>query len=133
MATGLTTLQYLQQHDIAGKVRQQGVWLKQQLTQLQQPFACLGQIRGRGLMLGLEIIDPRQAPDPLGSYPADPQLAAQLQQACFAHGLLLERGGRQGNVLRLLPPLTITLDELQIMLSKLTAALQQAVQGGRAA
>jgi diaminobutyrate-2-oxoglutarate transaminase len=133
MATGLSTLQYLQQHDIAGKVRQQGVWLKQQFSQLQQQFACLGQVRGRGLMLGLEIIDPRQAPDHLGSYPADPQLAAQLQQACFAHGLLLERGGRQGNVLRLLPPLTITLDELQIMLSKLTAALQQTVQGGRAA
>lgn len=132
MATGLTTLQYLQQHDIAGKTRQQGVWLKQQLMQLQQQFACIGQVRGRGLMLGLEIIDPQQAPDHLGSYPADPLLAAGLQQACFGQGLLLERGGRQGNVLRLLPPLTITQDELQIMLSKLTAALLQ-VRGGCAA
>jgi diaminobutyrate-2-oxoglutarate transaminase len=133
MATGLATLHYLQQHEIAAQTQQQGAWLKQRLQQLQQQFACLGQVRGRGLMLGIEIIDPSQAPDHLGSYPADPLLSARLQQACFAHGLLLERGGRQGSVLRLLPPLTITLDELQIMLSKLTAALQQLEHGGRAA
>ena len=133
MATGLATLHYLQEHELAAHTQRQGAWLKQQLQQLQQRFACLGQVRGRGLMLGIEIIDPNQTPDHLGSYPADPLLSARLQQACFAHGLLLERGGRQGSVLRLLPPLTITLDELQIMLSKLTAALQQLMHGGRAA
>ncbi len=123
----------MQQHDIAAQTQQQGAWLKQQLQQLQQQFACLGQVRGRGLMLGIEIIDPNQRPDTLGSYPADPLLSARLQRACFEQGLLLERGGRQGSVLRLLPPLTITLDELQIMLSKLTAALQRVVHGGSAA
>lgn len=125
MATGLATLQYLKQNDISSKTKRQGEWLKQKFAFLQKQYACLGQARGRGLMLGLEIIDPQQAPNHLGSYPADPNLAMQLQQACFEQGLLLERGGRQGTVLRLLPPLIIQDAELQLMLDKLTAALQQ--------
>jgi diaminobutyrate-2-oxoglutarate transaminase len=59
----------------------------------------------------------------MGCYPADPQLSALLQKKCFEAGLILERGGRNGNVLRLLPSLLITNDELGIFLDKFEQAL----------
>nr|WP_324734555.1 diaminobutyrate--2-oxoglutarate transaminase [Pseudomonas sp. IT1137] len=129
MATGLATLKVLQQQDLAAQAQQRGGWLKQQLSLLQQRYPSLGQVRGRGLMLGIEIVDERQAPDALNSLPMDAELAAAIQQHCFKHGLLLERGGRNGNVVRLLPPLIIDDEQCGLIIARfekgLTSALAQ--------
>ena len=60
-------------------------------------YPCIGHVRGCGLMMGIEIVDERQEADHMGSYPADGELAAAIQKACFDNKLLLERGGRGGN------------------------------------
>ena len=67
-----------------------------------------------GMMIGIEIVKPDAAQDHMGCYPADGELSALLQKKCFESGLILERGGRHGSVLRLLPSLLITNDELAI-------------------
>ncbi len=123
MATGLTTLKYLKNKNIADKVAHQGEWLKSKLVQLQKRYPAIGQVRGLGLMLGLEMVKPQEAQDHMGCYPADGALSALIQKKCFEHGLILERGGRGGCVLRLLPSLLITDDELEIFLSKFEQAL----------
>lgn len=123
MATGLTTLKYLKDKNIADKVAQQGEWLKGKLKQLQKRYPAIGQVRGLGLMLGLEMVKPEEAQDHMGCYPADGAVSALIQKKCFEHGLILERGGRGGCVLRLLPSLLITDDELEIFLSKFEQAL----------
>lgn len=123
MATGLTTLKYLKEKNVAGKVALQGEWLKGKLVQLQKRYPAIGQVRGLGLMLGLEIVKPEAAQDHMGCYPADGALSALIQKKCFENGLILERGGRNGCVLRLLPSLLITDDELAIFLSKFEQAL----------
>ncbi len=69
-------------------------------------------------MIGLEIVKPNEAKDHMGCYPADGELSALLQKKCFESGLILERGGRNGCVLRLLPSLLITNAELEIFLDK---------------
>ncbi|WP_410212040.1 diaminobutyrate--2-oxoglutarate transaminase [Aquirhabdus sp.] len=126
MATGMATLKYLKNNKIHLKVKQQGEWLKDQFRTLQNQHDCIGHIRGRGLMIGIEIIDASQPADHLGSYPADPELAAEIQTCCFENALILERGGRHGTVIRLLPPLTITDNELNQLVQRFGTALQDA-------
>lgn len=123
MATGLTTLKILKDDKIADKVAAQGEWLKGKLTDLQKRYPVIGQVRGLGLMIGLEIVKPNEAQDHMGCYPADGELSALLQKKCFENGLILERGGRNGCVLRLLPSLLITNAELEIFLDKFENAL----------
>ncbi|MCE0824800.1 diaminobutyrate--2-oxoglutarate transaminase [Buttiauxella sp. A2-C2_NF] len=123
MATGLTTLKHLTENKIADKVAEQGEWLKGHLASMQKRYPVIGQVRGLGLMIGIEIVKPNEAKDHMGCYPSDPELSALLQKNCFKAGLILERGGRNGCVLRLLPSLLITNDELAIFLDKFEQAL----------
>ncbi|ORM71669.1 diaminobutyrate--2-oxoglutarate transaminase [Pantoea rwandensis] len=123
MATGLATLKVLTEQNIAGKVAEQGEWLKAQLAEMQKRFPVIGHIRGMGMMIGIEIVKPNEAADHMGSLPADGELSALLQKKCFEAGLILERGGRHGAVLRLLPSLLITNEELAIFLDKFEQAL----------
>ncbi|MFC6769742.1 aminotransferase class III-fold pyridoxal phosphate-dependent enzyme, partial [Natrinema soli] len=69
---------------------------------------AVGDVRGRGLLLGMELVDPEGEPDSLGHYPADGDLASAVQSAAFDRGLVVETGGRHGSVVRFLPPLTIS-------------------------
>ncbi len=124
MATGLATLEYLKDNDMAAYVADIGGWFMAELQALQSRYPCIGQVRGRGLMLGVEIINPDLPKHSDGSYPADSAAAASIQQACFKYGLVIEKGGRGGTVLRFLPPLNITKAELHQVLDKLERALQ---------
>ncbi|AHG41316.1 diadenosine tetraphosphatase [Pseudomonas syringae CC1557] len=127
MATGLATLEVLQRQNLAGQAAKRGQWLKDQLKDLQQRYPAMGHVRGRGLMLGIEIVDERKAADRLGCFPTDPELAVVIQQHCFKQGLLLERGGRNGNVIRLLPPLIITEEQCQLVIHRFEEALKAAL------
>lgn len=80
MATGLTTLKILNDDKIADKVAARGEWLKGKLTDLQKRYPVIGQVRGLGLMIGLEIVKPNEAQDHMGCYPADGELSALLQK-----------------------------------------------------
>lgn len=128
MATGLATLRYLVEEGVAAQVQARGAWLREQLHALAVRFPALGQVRGRGLMLGIEIVDERAAADAGGALPMDPSLAAAIQQQCFAHGLLLERGGRNGNVVRFLPPLIIDQAQCVEVVSRFEQALMAAMK-----
>ncbi len=133
MATGIATLQVLQEAELAAQAEQRGAWLKQQLEGLRQRFPAMGQVRGRGLMIGIEIVDERQGADALQCFPADPGLAALIQKQCFHYGLLLERGGRNGNVVRLLPPLIIDEEQCHTVIERYTQALIAALAQARPA
>ena len=107
MATGLATLDYIREHDVLGNVAAMGTRFEERLRDLQERFGFIGDVRGRGLMLGMEIVD-RDQPDAIGRPSGHGSLARELQAACFADGLIVELGGRHGAVMRLLPPLTTT-------------------------
>lgn len=127
MATGLATLQVLQQQNLAAQAERRGQWLKDRLVELQAHYPALGQVRGRGLMLGIEIVDERKPADRHGHFPMDPALAVAIQQQCFKQGLLLERGGRQGNVIRLLPPLIIDEEQCRQVIQRFDNAVAAAL------
>jgi diaminobutyrate-2-oxoglutarate transaminase len=123
MATGLTTLKILKEQNIADKVAAQGEWLKAKLVELQKRYPVIGHVRGLGMMIGIEIVKPNEAADQLGCFPGDGELSALIQKKCFEAGLILERGGRNGNVVRLLPSLLISDQELNVFLDKFEQAL----------
>ncbi len=133
MGTGLATLNTIREQGLAENARLRGEFLQAELNKLAQEFPCIGHVRGRGLMIGIEIVDERQAANHLGAYPADSQLAAAIQSACFDNLLLLEKGGRGGTVIRLLCPLIITQDECVEVIARFKKALAQALIAVRGA
>lgn len=111
MATGLATLQLLLKNDVAAHVTAMSERFLQRLIPLQGEYPFVGDVRGKGLMLGLEIVDPEHS-DRAGRAVANSALAAKIQSECFKRGLIVELGGRRSAVIRLLPPLIV--DDRQV-------------------
>ncbi|WP_221563500.1 aspartate aminotransferase family protein [Alkalihalobacillus sp. TS-13] len=129
MAAGTATLQYIKENNLSEHADRVGDKLQAELKDLQIEFKEIGDVRGRGLMLGVEMVDPEKTQAPNGSYPGAPELASKIQRECFERGLILEVGGRHGAVVRILPPLIITeqqIDEVAaIFKDAVTAVLGQ--------
>lgn len=123
MAAGTATLRFISENNLVSHVDDIGTRMLKQLQRLATDHPCVGDVRGSGLMLGLELVDIGGEPDHLGARPAAPQLAHSVRQACLDRGLIVELGGRHGAVLRLLPPLTITDIEADSVLERLADAL----------
>ncbi|MGM0873201.1 MAG: aspartate aminotransferase family protein [Bacillota bacterium] len=126
MATGQATLHYVKANQLPKHVDKIGAYLTNQLRAIQRDMSSIGEIRGRGLMLGIEIINPTKTANQIGSYPAYPELASKIQQECFNRGLILEVGGRFSTVIRLLPPLIITKEQIDDVLQRFYEAIKSA-------
>ncbi len=112
MAAGMATLRYILEHRLSDHAAEMGDRLMAQFRQIQAAFPCLGDVRGRGLMIGVEVVNPAIAANSSGSYPAHPQLASCIQAECLRRGLIIEIGGRHGSVVRFLPPLIVMADQI---------------------
>jgi diaminobutyrate-2-oxoglutarate transaminase len=127
MATGLATLRYIQEHDICAHVQRMSMLFQARLGELAHQYECIGDVRGRGLMWGIEIVNP-ESRDSFGRPLGDRALALRVQAECFRRGLMIELGGRHGAVVRLLPPLVITADQVE-RVCDIIASSFQAVTG----
>jgi diaminobutyrate-2-oxoglutarate transaminase len=129
MAAGAATIKYVLEHDLATRARKVGERIRTAFEEAAGDLPALGEVRGRGLMLGLELVDPDGAADPLGARAAAPDLAREVRTAALERGLLVELGGRHGAVLRLQPPLTVTDQEadrvVEILLDTIAAVAAQ--------
>jgi diaminobutyrate-2-oxoglutarate transaminase len=131
MAAGTATLRHIQSEGLHEHAATVGNRLRNRLLDLQVQHAGIGDVRGKGLMLGMEMIDPGKS-DRRGQPIAAPDSASQLQRACLERGLIIELGGRHGSVVRLLPPLIISEREIdqvaQILGDSLDAVAQSQSQ-----
>nr|WP_229923239.1 diaminobutyrate--2-oxoglutarate transaminase family protein [Streptomyces candidus] len=140
MAAGAATLAFVRENALADRARMLGARMLGRLRQLAAAHPVIGDVRGRGLMLGVELVDregnpghvpapataePR-TPGPVPAAPASPALAAAVQQECLRRGLIVEVGGRHSAVVRLLPPLTLTDEQAEAVLDRLADALAAA-------
>ena len=121
MAAGTATIKYVVEHELAPRARTVGDQVQEAFRSAAADLPAIGDVRGRGLMLGVELVDPDSAPDVLGARVAAPGLARQVRAAALDRGLLVELGGRHGAVLRLLTRVTITDEEADRMVTSLTA------------
>jgi diaminobutyrate-2-oxoglutarate transaminase len=132
MATGLATLRYIQQKNLPAHAEAMGERLRKRLRALQTKRPFLGDVRGRGLMIGVEVVEPDRR-DRWGRPPADGERARRIQRACLDLGLIIEVGGRHGSVLRFLPPLNVTpgeIDAIADILAEACAASSAAETNG---
>ncbi|ELR66242.1 Siderophore biosynthesis diaminobutyrate--2-oxoglutarate aminotransferase [Photobacterium marinum] len=111
MVAGCTTLDIIKGETFLKKCREKGMLFKNLLYDLQSQYKCIGDVRGRGLMLGIELVYPYEANE-LGDYLPDGNLAKRIKKYCFDHGLIIETGGRDDSVIRFLPPLNIKREEI---------------------
>jgi diaminobutyrate-2-oxoglutarate transaminase len=126
MAAGQATLRFVKEHQLPEHAHEVGLYVMEQLKQIQKQVSSIGDVRGRGLMLGVEIINPAKQPNTIGSYPAYPELAEKIQRECFKRGVILEVGGRFGAVIRLLPPLIISKEQINEVLQRFYEAITSA-------
>lgn len=112
MAAGLATMKFVRRHRLDKHAWQAGERFTGQLAQLQEECPFVGDVRGRGLMIGMEIVEPGHDSDVACPPPTSPVLARLLQEACLRRGLIVELGGRDGATMRFLPPLVISEEEL---------------------
>ena len=115
----LTTIEVLSQEADPEKIEKTGSFFQKGLERLQEKYPLIGEVRGKGLMLGLELVKDQKSKEPAV------QEIAKLFEATKARGLLIGKGGLYGNVVRLSPPLTVTEQEvgqaLQILDDSLAA------------
>lgn len=131
MAAGFTALKIMREENLAQNAKERGEYLMAALQELSKKYPCIGHVRGKGLMMGIEIVDERQSANQIGSYPEDGELAVAIQKACFNNKLLLERGGRGGNVVRVLCAVNISQKDCEEMVSRFEKSVIQALASVR--
>ncbi|MEU2495306.1 diaminobutyrate--2-oxoglutarate transaminase family protein [Streptomyces sp. NPDC007883] len=127
MAAGAATLAFVRENRLAERAATLGTRMLGQLQGLAATHRCIGDVRGRGLMIGVELVDPESDPQ-ADVPPVDPVLAASVQRECLRRGLIVELGGRHSGVVRLLPPLTLTDEQAQAVLDRFADSLEAAVR-----
>jgi len=117
MAAGSAVLDVIEQDQLQQNCREVGGYFKQGLQKLQEKHDLIGDVRGRGLMLGVELVRDRTTKEP-----ANTETMAVLENA-REQGLLLGKGGFFGNVLRIKPPMCITKADTDFALEVIDGAL----------
>ncbi len=117
MTQGLATLEVIDRDNIQENARIVGTHLKNRLLELQERQPLIGEVRGLGLMLGVELVRDRASKEPASTETAD------VLELCRERGLLLGKGGLFGNVLRIKPPMCLTKNDADFLVDCLGETL----------
>jgi 2,2-dialkylglycine decarboxylase (pyruvate) len=122
-AVGLANIEIVEREGLVENVAEEDRYLKGALEELERNYEIVGDVRGLGLMLGVEIVTDK------ASKTSSPLHASAISQYCRDHGLLLGHrptGAVSGNVIRILPPFILSRPESGRALAILEAAIQHA-------
>jgi len=117
-AAGLANIEFLEEQKLAGQARKKGDFLRSRLEPLKARYPMIGEIRGKGLMIGIELVRDQQ------KTPANTE-GTRIRDFCCENGLLIGLGGTYGNVLRIQPPLVISENQLEEVVKLLDQALSK--------
>jgi 4-aminobutyrate aminotransferase/(S)-3-amino-2-methylpropionate transaminase len=117
-AAGLAVLDVIASEDLCARAERQGALLRARLEDLRSRWSCIGDVRGLGAMVAMEMVRERRADAP------DAEITKALVQAAGRRGLVLLSCGIYGNVIRFLAPLTLPDAQLAEGLAILEAALE---------
>ena len=110
-------MELLERENFAEKAQRIGATLLARFRAFQDKYAVIGDVRGLGAMMALELVKDRTT-----KVPATEE-ATKIQRYCYTHGLVIARAGMQQNVMRFLGPLVLTDEELDEGLDILEEAI----------
>ena len=116
MKAGTIVLQRVSKPEFLAEVVRKGEIIHKRMEAVKNKVRIIGDIRGKGMMFGTEFVNPNEKPDMLGSYPASGEISAAVQKKCFEKGLIVEKGGRFGSVMRCLGALNTSEKDLNTAL-----------------
>lgn len=121
-AVGLKVLELVVRERLAERAAAAGIRLQAGLRELQGRYDCVGDVRGRGLLVGVEIVADRESKKPA------PELGAAISRRCFELGLSMNITGLagMGGVFRIAPPLTVSDEEIDLGVEMIGQALRDA-------
>jgi 4-aminobutyrate aminotransferase len=117
-AAGNAVIDYVLDHDLQANAARTGAILHAGLREAAPKHGIVGDVRGKGLMLAIEFVEP-------GTANPNAYATTRVFEECRARGLLVGKGGLYGNTIRMGPPMTLTEDEaregLAILLDSIAA------------
>ncbi|HLK44733.1 MAG TPA: aminotransferase class III-fold pyridoxal phosphate-dependent enzyme, partial [Acidimicrobiales bacterium] len=116
----LANLDYLEAEGLQANAQRVGKLLLEGLDDLRRRHEVVGDVRGKGLMVGVELVTDKASRTP------DPAAAAAVMEGCRRRGVLIGKGGLHGSVLRVSPPLTLTEDEARRCVAVVDEAVAEA-------
>jgi 4-aminobutyrate aminotransferase len=111
------TIEVIEEDKLLDNCDRVGSYFRRKLEELQQRYPLIGDVRGMGLMQGLELVKDCQTKEPA------PQETNEFMDRCRAHGLLIGKGGLWGNVIRLSPPLNSSETDVDSAIERMDRAL----------
>lgn len=115
-AAALATIDYIEQEQLPHKAEKIGSVVMDRLKDMQEKYSLIGDIRGLGAMIGIELVKDRQTQEPAK------EETGRIVQECLEQGLIIISAGVYGNVVRMLMPLVITDEQLEQALNILDNA-----------
>lgn len=115
---GLATLEVIDADKIQANAKAMGARLKERLLGLQEKHKLIGEVRGMGLMLGVELVRDRKTKEPANTE------CAEILEKGRERGLLIGKGGLFGNTLRIKPPMCLNADDVDFMADCLDEVLE---------
>ena len=119
-AAGVAVLDVIAGEGLVERARERGEYLIERLRELESAHEQIGEVRGRGLLVGLELVEDAETRRPAN------ELGAAVTAECLARGLSMNivRSGSIANCFRLAPPLNVTVDEIDLAVEILDASLK---------
>ncbi|SDX49163.1 4-aminobutyrate aminotransferase [Marininema mesophilum] len=114
-AASIETLRVIHDESLLDNARKSGHHLISRLQSLSEDYSCIGEVRGLGLMVGCEFIDDKKL--------TRSSIATKIRKYCLDKGLILLTCGTEDHVIRWVPPLTVTIDQLEQALAIFEDAL----------
>ena len=118
-AAANANIKYLLEEDLSGQAAKKGEILIKRLNELMSKSELIGEVRGKGLMIGVELVRDLKTKTPASDE------AAQIRELCRKRKVLIGHGGIKSNVLRVQPPLVITEKEIDTLVDTIEASLKE--------
>ncbi len=122
-AAAVAVIEIIQEENYLDKAAKLGGQLKRNLDELQKDHKLIGDVRGQGMMLGVELVRDQTTKEPAM------QEMLTVMEVCREEGLLIGKGGLDNNVIRLQPPLELTKEQIDKACSILDDAIAKAEKG----
>ncbi|MGC8491426.1 MAG: aspartate aminotransferase family protein [Syntrophobacteraceae bacterium] len=116
-AASLANIAFMEEENLPAKALEKGAWFRKALSEIPSGQVVIGEVRGKGLMTGIELVEDKKSKAPAAAQAG--KIRAQLREK----GILIGVGGGFGNVLRIQPPLTIGEEDLRRVVEAIKAVI----------